>query len=157
MYKQESFGVFVKEEVYFFREVGNWVTEMFGSPKWRMVPLEELWRWSKEWLESIVAGKLAVKEKGLLRGEKGEMGRQDELEVKKEESSEMKGNGLDAGPAEAVLEYLKRRVSSNTSSQPSIYNLCQSFYQETKGQAHSDRACGIARYVLCESERVYRG
>ena len=54
--KQKSIGIFGKEEVYYYEEVGNWVTERFGQPKWRIVPQDELRLWSKERLERMYRG-----------------------------------------------------------------------------------------------------
>ena len=154
VYGQKSMGTFGKEDVYFFGEVGNWVTKRFGKPKWRIVPQDELWRWSKKRLESIVSRKLAVKEEDLLNKGNRELGREDEGEASGEASGQREANRPDVGLAEAVLEYLKRRVSSNT-SQSTVYNLCQGFYEENQGQTHLNHSCTIDKRVLCASKQVY--
>ena len=152
--KQKSIGTFGKEEVYFYGEVENWVTERFGKPNWRIVPQDELWRWSKERLERIVSGKSVIKEGDLGNKVKKVMGKEDEGEASREESSYRQDDVRDVGPAETVLEYLKRRVLSDT-SQSTVYNLCQDFYEENQGQSHSDHTCAIGICVLYASEEVY--
>ena len=83
-----------------------------------------------------------------------DMGKEDKGEASGEQSSYRQDDARDVGPVETMLEYLKRRVWSDT-SQSSVYNLCQDFYEENQGQSHSDNSCAIGKCVLCASEKVY--
>jgi len=155
VYEKELFGSFEEDDSHFCGEIGNWVTERIGSPKWRAVAPHELWRWRKERLESMV---LEAQEKSTGAKQKdGTIGGWRDLRVKRERDCE-KGEyrWRDMGPAEIMLRYLKERTANDIFPQPTVYALCQAYYERTEGRMHCKvpGICLIMSCVLCYSEKL---
>lgn len=151
----ESYGVLGQEDVYFFGETGGWVTEKIGKPKWRVVAPEELWRWSKERLELMVSGKRRSES---LEGRDTRKNSSREKELEERGIAEF-GSKHDGVSTEVILKYLKRKVAGDMfgACRPTVYNLCQQFYEEIIGYTHSQQSCRIDRCVLCRCDQISRG
>ena len=87
----------------------------------------------------------------------GTIGGWKDLRVKSEGDCE-KGEyrWRDMGPAEIMLRYLKERTANDILPEPTIYALCQAYYERTEGRMHCKvpGICGIMSCVLCYSEKL---
>ncbi|RPA88660.1 hypothetical protein L873DRAFT_1849642 [Choiromyces venosus 120613-1] len=161
--KQDTLGVFGKEDIYSFRETGKWVTERVGSSKSRLVGLEELWRWKKERVETRELSSLeeldSEKEEGhaiRIQREEDEGKEEKVINEKKEKDEIITSGTAEAGSVKRLFALLKRNRRKDCLSCPTIYMLCQEFYEEILEVMHEKEQCLIGSCMICISEGIDR-